>query len=91
MTWLINYIPEPIRKSVGGFKDKIVSIFKTNTSIQTVYRKEMKLSKPNTQKIRKPFLLKENKKQIKEKIIRNIWTLFYTERENKKTKAIRQK
>ena len=22
--WLINYIPEPIRKSVGGFKDKIV-------------------------------------------------------------------
>ena len=29
--WLINYIPEPIRKSVGGFKDKIVSLFKTNT------------------------------------------------------------
>ena len=22
--WLINYIPEPIRKSVGGFKDEIV-------------------------------------------------------------------
>ena len=22
--WLINYIPEPIRKNVGGFKDKIV-------------------------------------------------------------------
>ena len=21
--WIINYIPEPIRKSVGGFKDKI--------------------------------------------------------------------
>ena len=29
--WLINYIPEPIRKSAGGFKDKIISIFKTNT------------------------------------------------------------
>ena len=29
--WLISYIPEPIRKSVGGFKDKIISIFKTNT------------------------------------------------------------
>ena len=29
--WLINYIPEPIRKSVGVFKDKIVSLFKTNT------------------------------------------------------------
>ena len=30
-TWhdqLINYIPEPLRKSAGGFKDKIVSFFK---------------------------------------------------------------
>ena len=30
--WLINYIPDPVRKNVGGFKDKIVSFFKTNTS-----------------------------------------------------------
>ena len=22
--WLTNFIPEPVRKSVGGFKDKIV-------------------------------------------------------------------
>ena len=29
--WLINYIRDPIRKSVGGFKNKIVSLFKTNT------------------------------------------------------------
>ena len=29
--WLINYNPEPIRKSVGGFKDKVISLFKTNT------------------------------------------------------------
>ena len=32
--WLINYIPESIRKSVGGFKDKILKIkclFTTNT------------------------------------------------------------
>ena len=29
--WLINYIPETIRKSVGGFNDKIASFFKTNT------------------------------------------------------------
>ena len=27
--WLINYIPEPIRKSVGGFKNKFVSLFNT--------------------------------------------------------------
>ena len=46
-TWydrLSNYIPEPIRKGVGGFKDK-VSIFKTNTPKQTVYRKGKKLNK----------------------------------------------
>ena len=33
-TWydlLINYIPEPIRKSVGGFKNVTVSLFKLNT------------------------------------------------------------
>ena len=35
--WLINYIVEPIRNSVGGLKDKIVSLFKTNTPKPTVY------------------------------------------------------
>ena len=35
--WLINYIRDPIRKSVGGFKDKFVSLFKTNTPKQAVY------------------------------------------------------
>ena len=44
--WLINYIPDPIRKSVGDFKDKIVSLFKTNTPEQTVYGREKKVSKP---------------------------------------------
>ena len=28
---LINHIPEPIRKSVGDFKDKLATLFKTNT------------------------------------------------------------
>ena len=28
--WLINCIPEPVRKSLGGLKEKIVSLFKTN-------------------------------------------------------------
>ena len=45
--WLINYIPKSIRKSVGGFEDKIVS-FKTNTPKQTVYGTGKKLSKPKT-------------------------------------------
>ena len=43
--WLSNYIPEPIRKTVGGFKDRIVSLFKTNTPKQTVYGRKKKLSK----------------------------------------------
>ena len=46
--WLINYIPDPIRKSEGGFKDKIVSLFKTNRSNQTVYGRGKKLSTKNT-------------------------------------------
>ena len=35
--WLINYIPKPTTKIVGTFKDKIVSLFNTNTPTQTVY------------------------------------------------------
>ena len=61
--WLINYIPKPIRKSAVGFKDKIVSIFKTNTPKQTVCRRGKKLSKPKTQnKIRNPHILKKKNK-----------------------------
>ena len=60
--WLINYIPEPIRKSVGGFKDKMVSLFKTNTLKQTVYGRGKKLSKPKTQNIINPFILKKKKR-----------------------------
>ena len=26
--WLINYIPELVRKSVSGFKDKVVNLFR---------------------------------------------------------------
>ena len=29
--WLINYVPGPIRQTVGGFKGKGVCIFKTNS------------------------------------------------------------
>ena len=38
--WLINHIPDKIRKSVGGIKDKIVSLFNTNKPEQTVYQSE---------------------------------------------------
>ena len=60
-TWydcLIDYISEPVRKSVGGFKHKIVCLFKTNTPKQTVYGRGKKLSKPKTQNIRNLFILK---------------------------------
>ena len=26
--WLFNYIPEPVRTSVGGFKDKVISLLR---------------------------------------------------------------
>ena len=38
--WLISYILDPIRKSVGSFKHKIASIFKTNTPKQTCMGEE---------------------------------------------------
>ena len=48
--WLISYIPEPIRKSVGSFKDKVLSLFKTNIPKQTVHGRGKKLNKSKTQK-----------------------------------------
>ena len=71
-TWydrLINYIPKPKGKSVGGFKDKVISLFKKNTPKQTVYGRGKKLNKSKMQKkseenilnsIRYPFI-QENK------------------------------
>ena len=58
---LIDYIPQPINKSVGGFKEKGVSLFKTNTPKQTVYRRGQKLSKPRKQNIKIAFVSEENK------------------------------
>ena len=65
-TWydsLINYIPEPIRNSVARFKNKIVSLSKTNIPTQTVHGTGKKLRKPKTQNkiknIRCPFTLRK--------------------------------
>ena len=74
--WLIDYIPEPIRKRLGGFKYQNVSLFKTNTPKQTVYGRGKKLSKPRKQNIKKPFISEESKEKIKDRIIRDIRTLF---------------
>ena len=39
--WLINYIPEPIRKDAGGFKDKM-SLLKTNAPKEAAYERGKK-------------------------------------------------
>ena len=78
--WLINYILEPIRKIVGGFKDKVASIFKTNTpkdyGKQTAYGKGKKSSKPKTQR-----------QADEDTIIRNIRNLFKQRRKMKQLKT----
>ena len=61
--WLTNYIPKPVSKSVDGFKDKLLSLFKTNTPKQTVYGRGQKLGKPRKQNTKKPFISEENKRK----------------------------
>ena len=41
---------EPVRKIAGGFKSKVVSLFKTSKPKQIVYERRKKLSKPKRQK-----------------------------------------
>ena len=64
---MVNYIPELIKKSGGGFKDKGISLFKTNTPKQTVHGRGKKLRKPKTQKkinrIRNPFIIKKKREK----------------------------
>ena len=61
--WLVNCIPDPIRKSVSAFKDKTVSLFKANTPKHTAYERGKKLSKSKKQNIKKSFISKEKKNQ----------------------------
>ena len=91
--WLINYIPELIQNSIGGVEDQIMSLFKTkdynkSEPVKTVLGGESKLSKPKTQNTKNPFLLKKTKKEIKYRIIRDIWKFFETEEEKKERKKL---
>ena len=63
--WLINSIPKLIRRSADGFKDKVISLFKTNTPKQIVFGRGKKLSKSKTQNIRNSFLLKKKETKLK--------------------------
>ena len=84
--WIISYILEPLRKTVGSFKDKVLSFLKTNTL--TIHGTGKNLSKPKIQKqseeniiksIWNLFKLKKENETIKDKIIRDIRTLFEEE------------
>ena len=61
--WLIYYIPEPIRKNVGDFRDKVVNLFKA-VHLQKLYGRGKKLSIQKTQK-----QSEEKKKEIIVRII----------------------
>ena len=65
--WLIYYIPEPISKIVGGFKYKVIILFKANTPKETVYGRGNKLCTPTTQNkinnIRNPLILRKKNKR----------------------------
>ena len=50
-----------------------------------------KLSKPKTQNTSNLFLLKKKKKEIKGRIIRDIWTLFETKEVEKERKKVEKK
>ena len=91
--WLINYIPQLKRKSAGGFKDIILSLLKKNKPKQTFYGRGKILSKTRKQNIKKTFISEENKK-IKDRITRDIRTLFEIEEEKEelqKTKKQNQR
>ena len=92
---LTNYIPDLIRKAAGGFKDKVISLFNTKTpndyGKQIMHGRGKKPSKPKTQKqseenitksIRNLFKLKKENEVIKNRIIRDIRTLFKQEEDH---------
>ena len=62
-----DFIPKPIRKSVGGFKYKVVSLFKTNQLRNTVNKSIIQeQSEDNIIKtIRNLFELKKENESIK--------------------------
>ena len=89
INWLISYVPQPIRKSVRSFKNKVVSLFKINTPKQTLYGRGKKLSKPKSQNIR--IFLYRKRKKIKDRMIRDIWALLETKEDKKERKKLDEK
>ena len=50
---------------------------------ETVYERRQKLSKPRKWINKKPFISEENKEKIKDRIIRDVWKLFFETEEEK--------
>ena len=89
---LNNYIAVSITRSADSFKDKIVSLFKTNAPKKTAYGRGKKLSKPkikNTRKKKKKPSEKRKKYKLKIKYL-EIFGHFLQQKKKKK-KGIRQK
>ena len=84
INWLINFIRKSIRKNVSGFKDKIVSLFKTNTPKQTVFGRGKKLSKPKTKTLEIFLYQKRKREDVKDRIIREIFLEKYFLKQKKK-------
>ena len=53
-----------------------------------MYRRGKKLRKPWTQNIRNPFISEKKTKKIKDRLIRDIWTLFETEEGKEERKKL---
>ena len=58
---------------------------------ETKSKPKTKPKQSKTRNIRNPFVLKKKKKEIKDRIIRDIWTLFETEEEEEKRKKLEKK
>ena len=68
--WLINYVPDTVRTIVDDFKDKIFSLFKTNTPKEIIINSIRNLFIPKKKKEQKEKKLEDYLKE-KEIIIMN--------------------
>ena len=68
--WLINYIFELIRKRAGGFKNKVIMLFKKNIPKQIVNGRGKKLNKSEEDNYYEP------------KRVNNLWNNNYIEYES---------
>ena len=66
---------------------KLQVFFKTSTLKKAVYGRDKKPRRPKTQNIRNGFILK-HKKEVKNRKIRDVATLFETEGEKEERKKV---